>query len=199
MLDQSANKKARGGGNIMTDQLKEIGMRLTALREICGYTKQRLADACGIRARELEEYERGEKDFSFSFLYNAANALNVDVLDIMSGDSPKLSTISYVKAGGGFEIKRREAYSYKHLAFTFKNKRAEPFMVTVEPNVAVPVLHAHVGQVFNYMVEGRMRFFMDSIAYELSEGDSIYFDSSVPHAMQAVDGKRARFLAVVMK
>jgi len=34
---------------------------------------------------------------------------------------------------------------------------------------------------------------------ELEEGDSIHFDSSYPHGMKALNGKRAKFLAVVSK
>jgi quercetin dioxygenase-like cupin family protein len=95
---------------------------------------------------------------------------------------------------------RREAYDYKHLAFTFRNKRAEPFMVTVEPKEGEEVtLHSHEGQEFNYMVSGSMEFHIDNIVYELGEGDSVYFDSSLPHVMKATGGQPAQFIAVVVK
>ncbi|MCL2080782.1 MAG: XRE family transcriptional regulator [Oscillospiraceae bacterium] len=189
----------------MTEQLKEIGGRLSALREIEDLTKERFAVKCGVSVELLEEYESGERDFSFSFLYNAANILGVDVVDLMSGDSPKLSACCLTRAGEGYAIDRRAAYSYRHLAFTFKKKLAEPFMVTVDPSAAAdggvtpPELHAHGGQEFNLLVSGRMRFFLETLVYDLNEGDSIYFDASRPHAMRALDGKPARFLAVVMQ
>ena len=184
----------------MTEQLQEIGERLKALREIEEISQEKMAQSCDVNLADYSAYEKGEKDFSFSFLYNAANVLGVDVPDLMSGDSPKLSTCCMVKRGGGFEIKRRAAYDYRHLAFTFRHKMAEPFMVTVEPkDESVPVLHSHDGQEFNYVVSGAMTFYIGEISYELSEGDSIYFDSGIPHAMKANDGKPCRFLAVVMK
>jgi transcriptional regulator with XRE-family HTH domain len=185
----------------MTNQLREIGGRLAALRDISGISKETLADKCDITVQQLEAYESGERDFSFSFLYNAAQILNVDVIDIMSGDSPKLSGCCLTRSGHGYTIDRRTAYDYKHLAFTFKNKLAEPFMVTVEPkdDIDAPEQHAHAGQEFNLMVEGRMRFYMGQLTYELESGDSVYFDASNAHAMRALDGKPARFLAVVMQ
>ncbi|MDL2287776.1 cupin domain-containing protein [Oscillospiraceae bacterium OttesenSCG-928-F05] len=185
----------------MTEQLKEIGIRLAALRDICGFTPEEMAEKLDMSVEDYLAYERGERDFSFSFLYNAAGVLGVDVLDIMSGESPKLSTCTVVRSGGGYDIQRRKAYEYKHLAFTFRKKKAEPFMVTVEPRQSEtqPALHDHPGQEFNYMVEGRMEFFIGAMTYVLETGDSVYFDSGVPHAMRALDGKRARFLAVVMK
>lgn len=185
----------------MTDQLREIGGRLAALRDIEGCGKETLAAKCGITTAQLDEYERGERDFSFSFLYNAARELGVDVVDLMSGESPKLSGCCLTRAGEGYAIDRRAAYSYKHLAFTFRKKSAEPFMVTVEPKdgEALPNQHAHAGQEFNLLIEGRLRFYMGELTYDLNPGDSIYFDASKPHAMQALDGNPAKFLALVMQ
>ena len=184
----------------MTDQLREIGGRLAALREIEGLSRETLAAKCDVPPEQIEAYERGERDFSFSFLYNAALALGVDVIDLMSGESPRLSGCCLTRAGEGYAIDRREAYSYKHLAFTFRNKLAEPFMVTVSPkdDTDAPEQHAHTGQEFNLMVEGRLRLYMGGLTYDLSPGYSVYFDASNPHAMRALDGKPARFLAVVL-
>ncbi|AHF10206.1 MULTISPECIES: cupin domain-containing protein [Dehalobacter] len=183
----------------MTDQLKDMGARLLMLRESTGFTPERIAEILDVPVADYLQYETGEKDFSFSFLYNVAGILGVDVLDIISGESPKLSTCCVVRAGGGYEINRRKAYDYKHLAFTFRNKKAEPFMVTVEPNNAIPERHSHDGQEFNYLVSGSMDFFIGEMVYELGEGDSVYFDSSVPHAMKAHGDAPAKFLAIVMK
>ena len=184
----------------MTEQLREIGGRLAALREIEDISRESLASKCDISTAQLEEYERGQRDFSFSFLYNAANVLGVDVVELMTGEAPRLSDCCVTRAGEGFSIDRKEVYLYKHLAYTFRNKLAEPFMVTVEPrdDLDTPELHAHDGQEFNLLVEGCMRFYMGSLSYDLNPGDSVYFDSSKDHAMRALNGKPARFLAVVM-
>ena len=184
----------------MTEQLSEIGGRLEALRDIIDIPAEKMAEAMKLGVGEYIAYERGEKDFSFSFLQNAANILGVDVVDIISGESPKLTKCSLVRNGKGYDIMRRKAYDYKHLAFTFSNKKAEPFMVTVEPKLdEEPNLHSHDGQEFNYMVSGSMEFYLDNTVYELNEGDSVYFDSGIPHAMKAVGGQPAKFIAVVIK
>jgi len=186
------------GGHVMTNQLIDIGRRLSALREIEEISGEVMAGKLGMTPGEYAEYEDGKKDFSFSFLHNAASILGVDILDIISGESPKLSVCTLVRKGQGYDIRRREAYSYKHLAFTFKNKKAEPFIVTVEPKPEESiVLHEHAGQEFNYMLSGTMKFFIGDAIHELQEGDSVYFDSGVPHAMNALNGKPAEFLAVV--
>jgi len=187
----------------MTEQLSEIGGRLAALRDIMDIPAEKMAENMKTSAGEYLAYENGERDFSFSFLQNAANILGVDVVDIISGESPKLTKCALVRKGKGYDIARRAAYDYKHLAFTFRDKKAEPFMVTVEPkdDTGEPALHSHDGQEFNYMVSGSMEFYLDNKIYELDEGDSIYFDSSIPHAMKvkAAVGQPAKFIAVVIK
>ena len=185
----------------MTEQLSEIGGRLAALRDIMDIPTEKMAEDMKTDIDEYIAYEQGERDFSFSFLQNAANILGVDIVDIISGESPKLTKCSLVRKDKGYDIIRREAYDYKHLAFTFRNKKAEPFMVTVEPkkDSGEPVLHSHEGQEFNYMVSGTMEFYLDNNIYELNEGDSVYFDSGIPHAMKAVGNQPAKFIAVVIK
>jgi len=184
----------------MTDQLLEIGGRLKGLRNIMDISTEKMAEDMKLAVDEYIAYERGEKDFSFSFLFNAANILGVDVVDIISGETPKLTTCALVRKGEGYDIMRRAAYDYKHLAFTFRKKKAEPFLVTVEPNKEEKTtLNSHDGQEFNYMLSGTMEFHLDNIVYELNEGDSVYYDSSVPHAMKAVGANAAKFIAIVMK
>jgi len=184
----------------MTEQLVEIGGRLKALRDIMDVTDDIMAQSMKLDKSEYLAYEEGQRDFSFSFLYNAANILSVDVVDIISGESPKLTTCAVVKNGEGLDVMRREAYNYKHLAFTFSNKKAEPFMVTVEPQDDEKLtMHDHEGQEFVYVVSGEMKFIHDEVDYMLDSGDSVYFNAGMPHVMQAVGKQPLKFISVVIK
>ncbi|MDR3085168.1 MAG: XRE family transcriptional regulator [Christensenellaceae bacterium] len=184
----------------MSEMLKEIAQRMKALRVLEEYSAEELAEKCDLSLAEYEAYEAGKRDFSFSFVYTVAGVLGVDVIDILTGESPKLSGAAVVRRGQGLKINRRDAYDYRHLAHTFRNKIGEPFLVTVEPapESEKPALHEHGGQEFNYMLEGTMALYIGEVIYVLEAGDSIYFDSGVPHAMRAMNGKSAQFLAVVM-
>ena len=117
----------------------------------------------------------------------------------MSGESPKLSVCTFVKKGQGFDITRNPRYNYKHLAFPFRNKKAEPFLVTVSPSDAEPHRNSHEGQEFEYMVSGKMILYIGDEEYLMEEGDSAYFDSGYPHALKAVGDAPAEFLAIVIK
>lgn len=183
----------------MNEQIKDIGMRLSGLRDDMEISTAEMAEKLGVDEETYVAYESGEKDFSFSFIYNAAEILGVDVLDLISGNAPTISMCSMVKKGQGYSVKRGHDYDYKHLAYTFKNKKGEPFLVTLTPDDKPPVMHGHEGQEFNYVISGKMMLYIGDISYELSEGDSVYFDSSVPHAEVALGDKEAQFIAVVIK
>ena len=183
----------------MTEQLKEIGTRLEELRDICGVSSEEMAAKLDMSVEEYRAYEEGQLDYSFSFLYNAATALGVEVVDIMSGDSPKLSTCVVTKKDQGFDVKRNKSYAYRHLASTFRGKKAEPMIVTTEPTQKTPVMHSHEGQEFDYILSGTMKFYIEDISYELKAGDSVYYDSSKAHSFKAVGEKPLKFIAVVIK
>lgn len=183
----------------MNEQIKDIGLRLRALREDMDITTNEMASRLEVDHDSYLAYENGEMDFSFSLIYNAAEILGVDVLDLISGSAPTLSMCCMVKKGKGYSVKRDEEYDYKHLAYTFRNKKAEPFLVTITPDNKPPVMHGHEGQEFNYVLSGKMMLYIGDISYELSKGDSVYFDASIPHAEVAIGDKETQFIAVVMK
>ena len=75
-----------------------------------------------------------------------------------------------------------------------------PFIVTVEPAADDAPMHlnCHPGQEMNYVLEGRLLIGLNGKEIVLNTGDSLYFDSGLPHGMKALDGKTVRFLAIIM-
>ena len=135
----------------MTEQLQEIATRLAALRIFA-----RLPVLISLKRwaflRRSTAHEAGEKIFPSVFFTTLQNILGVDVLDILSGESPKLSTCTVVRKGEAIRSSAEVHTSTAIWPFTFRNKMAEPFMVTVEPKGDdVPTLHDHKGQEFNYI------------------------------------------------
>lgn len=185
---------------VRMDQIKEIAQRLRALREIEEITPLEMAELTGKTEEEYLEYEAGNRDFPFSFLYTAANRLGIDITELLTGENAKLKTYSLVRKGEGLKMERRKAYKYQHLAYIFKNRHMEPFLVTVEPKDTDAVQkNTHEGQELNYVVEGSMTLFIQDSALLLHEGDVVYFDASTPHAMRAENGQPCKFLAIISK
>lgn len=184
----------------MSGNIQAIAVRICDLREISGLTQQQVAEASGVPLGDYAEYEKGVRDFSFSHLFNIANALGVDISDLLTGESPKLRGYVLTRSGEGLAFERRKAYHYQHLAYNFRDKKAEPFLVSVEYDgqTSGKTAHSHEGQEFDYLLEGRMLIELGGNRMTLEPGDSVYYDSSLPHAMYALDAD-AKFIAVVIK
>ena len=71
----------------------------------------------------------------------------------------------------------------------------EPFKIIV-PNNAEPAPFSHEGEEFNYLLKGKANMIVNGTIFEMKEGDSIYFDSSLPHYAVATENKEAVFLLV---
>lgn len=182
------------------EQLGLIALRIRDLRDIAGWTAQQMAEKTGISLEEYQAYETGTRDFSFSHLFNIAEALGVDISDLLTGESPKLHGYVLTRDGQGLKFNRREQYEYHHLAYNFRDKLAEPFIVTVakDQSDTEKQAHSHEGQEFDYVLQGTLKIVLGGNELYLKPGDSVYYDSSLPHAMYALDGA-CRFIAVVVK
>lgn len=187
----------------MKPQITEVARRIRSLRDDMSFSKEEMAEAIGISVEEYTAAEDTPSDYSFTFLYRAAEKLGVDMIDLLTGENPHLSGYSLMRAGDGLSIKRREGFEYLHLAPNFKNKLAEPFMVTapyVESEQDAPIrLSKHTGQELNFIVSGRLRFGFEDHLEELNPGDTLLYDSSRPHGMIAIGGEPCVFLAIVLK
>jgi hypothetical protein len=133
-----------------------------------------------------------------SYLFDVSQHLGIDTSTLLSGEEPRMKNYFLTRSGKGVSVERTKAYKYQALASGFKNPKAEPFEVTVEPSNNPMYLNSHTGQEFNYVLEGRLQFRIHDKDLVLGEGDSIYFDSSCPHGMKALDGKPVKFLAIIL-
>jgi transcriptional regulator with XRE-family HTH domain len=184
----------------MSEQVEQIAERITELRNIAGISIENLAKGIGKPVETYRGYESGAVDIPIGVLYEVAGFFKVDLNELLTGEAPRLHKYCVVRKGKGVEVERRNPYHYHSLAFNFIHKKAEPFLVTVDPapdSREVPH-NAHPGQEFNYVLEGTLMLVIDGHELLLSEGDSIFFDSGAEHGMKAVGGAAARFLAIIL-
>ncbi len=184
----------------MSDQIKQIAVRIKELREISGISLETLSKEFGVSIETYKEYESGNVDIPVSFLYEVASKFNVELTAILTGENPKLQTYCLVRKEKGVSVERRKEYKYQNLAYNFIHKKAEPFLVTVEPDAGDTPVHynSHPGQEFNYVLEGSLEIVINGHSLVLNEGDSLFFDSGANHGMKALNGKSAKFLAVIL-
>ncbi len=184
----------------MTENLKQIAMRMKTLREISGVSAESLAGELKIAEDLYEEYESGSADIPVSILLELARKFNVELTALLTGAEPKLHRYSLVRGGKGVAVERRKEYKYQDLGYNFIHKKMETFLVTVPPALQDEKLHCykHPGQEFTYVLEGRLKIVLDGHELVLTRGDSLYFDSGMEHAMLAMDNAPAKFISVVV-
>ena len=186
----------------MDYSLKEVAGRIKDLREAKGYTPEELAKLTGVSVEDYLLLEQGETDFSFTFIYKCAKACDVEVVDLLEGRSTTLTSFAITRRGEGLKILKQHGVEYNNLAPKFKDKLAEPFLVKFpyipEEQNAPMKLNSHNGQEFDVIVRGSLKVQVGNHVDILHEGDSIFYNSLIPHGMIAVSEGGCDFHAVVL-
>ena len=188
--------------NNTLNQLSEVATRIKELREIIGFSVKEMAEKTNVTESQYLSYESGKVDIPFSFIHKCALAFKVEMTELLEGSSAKLSTYTVTRKGKGQETAKEDGIDIANLAPKFKDKLAEPYYVTYEYSATQqnkPIhLTTHSGQEFDLVLNGKLKVQVGNHTEVLEEGDSIYYNSSIPHGMIAVDGKACTFVAVVM-
>ncbi|MBR3295153.1 MAG: AMP-binding protein [Clostridia bacterium] len=183
-------------------KILEMAGRIRDLREISRFTPEEMAQKTGTTTEEYLLCEEGKSDLNFAFLYRCASAFGVDVTDIIEGESPKLSTYTLTRFGEGQKIEQAHEMIYYNMAAGFKNRIADPLYVINKYSDEAfnsPIeLTTHVGQEFDLVIRGSLKVQVGDHTEILYEGDSIYYDSGIPHGMVAAGGEDCIFYAVVL-
>lgn len=180
----------------MNENVKDIAARIKGLRLLLGISEEEAARAVDLDVGEYLKYENGEDDIPVSMLYELADFYQVDLTEILTGTSPKLNDVCYVKAGEGLKVERYDQYDFQNLAYKYKNRKIEPLLVTLTLG-NTPEFVTHKGQEFNYSLEGKMKVVIGKSEYVLEPGDSLYFNSMIPHKMLAVDDG-AKYITIIL-
>ena len=132
-----------------------------------------------------------------SVIYQIANKFKVDFAEIVTGQLAHLDTYHVIRRGGGKVVNRNPEYHFEDLAYRYTNKIMQPLLVTLEPDEAPAKLITHTGQEFNMVLEGTVVVTLGDKEFVLTEGDSIYFNPTIPHGQRCGSDVRARFLTVI--
>lgn len=180
-----------------------IGAKITTLRESLGLSIAELAERCECEPATIEQLEAGEVATSLAPLIKITRALGVRLGTLVDDDTevgPVITRKDAATATG--RVKDLETGSgggtldFFSLAEGKTSRHMEPFMITVNP-ATERQLSAHEGEEFIYVLDGSVEIEYGKDAHVLSEGDSIYYDSIVPHQVRGASPSPARILAVV--
>ena len=186
----------------INSQLMEVAFRIREMRGICGFTEAEMAQKTDTTPEEYRAYEGGMADLPFTFIHKCSLAFGIGITDLLEGHSAHLSSYTVTRKGEGQQTAREPGIEISNLAPFFRNKLAEPYYVTYDYDEAqqhMPIhLTTHSGQEFDIVLSGQLKVQVGEHTEVLGEGDSILYNSSTPHGMIAVGGRKCVFCAVVI-
>jgi transcriptional regulator with XRE-family HTH domain len=180
-----------------------VGEKIKALREKKGLSLKELADLTGFSTALLSQMENHLVSPSLGTIIKMARALSIRVGDFLGETEGEPYTI--VRKEERKKVSRfaskdgvKYGYSYESLGFEKKDRHMEPFIVTLEPaTVKTAKTSVHEGEEFIFVLEGEMEVILGNHTDILYSGDSIYYDSTIPHRVQCHQDKITRILAVL--
>ena len=188
--------------NNASTKLMEVANRIREMREIIGLSQAEMAEKTEVSLEDYKKYEEGKLDFPFTFIHKCSLEFGMEISQILDGTSARLSSYTITRRGEGQQTAKEDGIEIKNLAPKFLKKLAEPYWVRYEYDEKLQnkPIHTtkHSGQEFDYVVKGRLKIQIGDNTEYLEAGDSIYYNSSEPHGMIAVDGEDCYFLAFVV-
>ena len=186
------------------DTNKIVGEKIKSLREEKGLSREELARQSGIGIEQIERIESNIDLPSLAPLIKIARVLGVRLgtfLDEQQENGPVVCRKDEVMNSIEFSnnaIQSRKHMTYHSLSRSKADRHMEPFIIDVMPTDDTDfVLSTHQRQEFILVMEGTMEITHGRNNYILNEGDSIYYDSIVPHHVHGYKGQAAKILAVI--
>ena len=178
---------------------KQIAINIKKIRLDNNLSQEKLATLSGLTKGYISKIEKSDTAPPLSTLSKIASALNTDITTLTAQklELPTDIDLCIVRKGDGQKISSAslQGYHYEALAHKKKGKNMEPFLLM--PAFEEEAVFMHEGEEFMYMLEGVHEFIYKDNKYLLKEGDSIYFDSRIPHTGRSIGKKRAKILAVM--
>lgn len=181
-----------------------IGGKIKMLREQLDLSIDDLAERCDCAPELIEQLESGEVPPSLAPLVKITRALGVRLGTLLDDDQQVGPVIT--RAGEAHTVTRFKgtgsggeagALDFAALASDKASRHMEPFLIDVHPGASEGALSSHEGEEFVYVLEGTLEIAYGKEIHTLKPGDSIYYDSIVPHEVRAGSPAPAKILAVV--
>lgn len=182
----------------------EIGSRVKSLREDKKLSIEEVAERAGLSVAQIESIEEQNLLPSLAPLIKIARVLSVRVGTFLD-DSNQLGPVVCRKDENNISTnysstntENKKHMSYQSLSNGKTGRNMEPFMINIAPKQDIDfVMSSHEGEEFILVLEGGIEINYGEEVYNLNTGDSIYYDSIVPHLVRGKDEKGAKIVAVI--
>lgn len=173
-----------------------VGRCLRELRAQRGLSIRALAEKSGLAVNTLSLIEHGKTSPSCSTLQQLASALEMPITAFFETSTSKCD-VAYVRAGQ----RPRAAFTHgalEDLGAGLAGRVVEPFVIILEPSTgsgAHPIVHT--GYEFVFCLKGRIVYTIEQQSYVLEPGDSLLFESHLPHCWQNASAQPSEAILVL--
>jgi transcriptional regulator with XRE-family HTH domain len=191
------------------------GEHIAELCKTYSVSRETLAERSGVPAELIRRIEEDGHIPDLAPLIKISRALGVRLGTLLddheelgpvitragkAGDSARFITglpaSEESKSAGSAANAGHQGLTFKALAADKNGRHMEPFIVDIEPD-AEQNKSTHEGEEFIHVLSGKLGLEYGADSFILNEGDSIYYDSIIPHRDYSADGKVVRILAVI--
>lgn len=167
-----------------------------------GLSLRALSARAGLPYSTLSKLENGKMALTYDKLIRLAQALSVDLKDIIAAEPTDTSIVvgrrSVTRAGEELEAES-ERHAHHYPAAELLGKMMVPIIIDVQARSVAELggLVRHSGEEYLYIVTGTMELHSDLYApLRLGPGDSVYFDSGMAHGYVRISSERCTVLSV---
>ncbi len=189
--------------NRLLDTEQQIGPRLRRIRKHCGFTLEELAEKTDLTKGYLSKIETGKKVPPIATLSRISHAVECEIAyffqDREDGDRIE-DRVSVVRSGERRQVVRGGSsfgYDYRSLAHRYHDKAMDPFVFTFPADIQGATYFEHDGEELVFILDGTVEFEIADKMLRLETGDSVYFDSSLPHRGRSIGDGNAQALVVI--
>ncbi len=172
----------------------KIGKKLKELRLEKNFSLEQLAKKVDLTRSFLSQVEKDKTSPSIASLIKILSALNIKMADFFQSVEGTKGVV-LKKSQRKLFYDQKSKIKMASLSTGFSNPKIEPFYAEMETGSFSEFMYSR-GQTFGFVLTGTIELTLGEDIYLLKPGDSVYFDSSVPHRWKAVGGRKASGLWV---
>lgn len=182
----------------------EFASKIKSIRERQNMSIEELSENSGVKLEVLKAMEAGEVIPSLTPLTKMARALGVR-LGTFLDDTPELGPVvtrdgkteNSLYFSGREDVTNASNLEFHSLGAGKIDRNIDPFIIDIEYEEGEKELSSHEGEEFIYVLEGEIEVIYGKDTFTISKGDTIFYDSVVPHHLHASGNNNAKILAVL--
>jgi transcriptional regulator with XRE-family HTH domain len=160
----------------------ELGEKLKAIRVEKNMTLEEVAKKSSLTKSFISQIELNKTSPSITSLMKVTSALEIRLTDLFREDSPVEDVLVKKEKRDSYYNKKTQL-TMEMLSTRFPDQKMEPIYFYGEGRAATDAI-TRVGQEFVYILKGKIKLIIDQKVYVAEEGDTLYFDSSIPHSWE---------------